>query len=246
MIVGSEKLIKISEINNQISILLNYLNNPKTVVAKSKLTRFDEMIIVEENELKRNIAKSILDIRGEAELKKLRDDIEIIEDKSPIKKFLGMFTGQNRLDDFILEQIDIRQNTIKKALSKSLRLDHNYSIHELVAEIRMFIKDNEDDPLVQDDIADLEALEKEIANSFVIIESKVEDIIHEKENKNLPVSSRITKKELIEIETYRFLNKYGYDRSDEYIKEDAVYKDTTANEISRIIEYINTSKVIDI
>ena len=246
VIVGSEKLIKISEINNQISILLNYLNNPKTIVAKSKLTRFDEMIVVEENELKRNIAKTILDIRGNAELKKLKDDIEIIEDKSPIKKFLGMFTGQNRLDDFILEQIDIRQNTIKKALSKNLRLDNNYSIHELVAEIRMFINENEDDELVQDDIADLEALEKEIAKSFVIIESKVDDIIHEKENKNLPVSSKLSKKELIEIETYRFLNKYGYDRSDEYAKEEAVYRDTTANEITRIIEYINTSKVIEI
>ncbi len=246
VIVGSEKLIKISEINNQISILLNYLNNPKTIVAKSKLTRFDEMIVVEENELKRNIAKAILDIRGNAELKKLKDDIEIIEDKSPIKKFLGMFTGQNRLDDFILEQIDIRQNTIKKALSKSLRLDNNYSIHELVAEIRMFINENEDDELVQDDIADLEALEKEISKSFVIIESKVDDIIHEKENKNLPVSSKLSKKELIEIETYRFLNKYGYDRSDEYAKEEAVYRDTTANEITRIIEYINTSKVIEI
>ena len=246
VIVGSEKLIKISEINNQISILFNYLNNPKTIVAKTKLTRFDEMIIVEENELKRNIAKTILDIRGNAELKKLKDDIEIIEDKSPIKKFLGMFTGQNRLDDFILEQIDIRQNTIKKALSKNLRLDNNYSIHELVAEIRMFILDNEDDDLVQEDMKRLEAIEKEIAKSFVVIESKVDDIIHEKENKNLPVSSKLSKKELIEIETYRFLNKYGYDRSEEYAKEEAVYNDTTANEISRIIEYINTSKVIDI
>ena len=204
------------------------------------------MEVVEENELKRNIAKSILDIRGEAELKKLRDDIEIIEDKSPIKRFLGIFTGQNRLDDFILEQIDIRQNTIKKALSRNLRLDHNYSVHELVAEIRMFIEENEDDALVQDDISDLEALEKEITKSFVIIESKVKDIIHEKENKNLPVSSGISKKEFIEIETYRFLSKYGYDRSDEYAKDEAVYTDTTASEISRIIEYINTSKVIDV
>ena len=245
-VIGSEKLIKISEINNQISILFNYLNNAKTIVAKTKLTRFDEMIVVEENELKRNIAKAILDIRGNAELKKLKDDIEIIEDKSPIKKFLGMFTGQNRLDDFILEQIDIRQNTIKKALSKSLRLDNNYSIHELVAEIRMFILDNEGDVLVQEDMERLEEIEKEIAKSFVIIESKVDDIIHEKENKNLPVSSKLSKKELIEIETYRFLNKYGYDRSDEYAKEEAVYNDTTANEIARIIEYINTSKVIDI
>ena len=45
---------------------------------------------------------------------------------------------------------------------------------------------------------------------------------------------------------YSFCNKYGYDRSDEYAKEDAVYIDTTANEIARIIEYINTSKIIDI
>ena len=92
----------------------------------------------------------------------------------------------------------------------------------------------------------LEALEKEITKSFVIIESKVKDIIHEKENKNLPVSSGISKKEFIEIETYRFLSKYGYDRSDEYAKDEAVYTDTTASEISRIIEYINTSKVIDV
>lgn len=246
VILGNERLVKISEINNQIAVLFNYLNNPKTVVAKTKLSRFDEMIVVEENELKRNIAKTILDIRGEAELKKLKDDIEIIEDKSPIKRFFGIFTGKNRLDDFILEQIDIRRNTIKKALSKALRLDYNYSIHELVAEIRMFIKDNEDDELVQDDIADLEALEKEIGKNFVIIESKVQDIIDEKENKNLPVNTKVSKKELIEIETYRFLNKYGYDRVSEYVKEEALYNDTTANEISRIIEYINTSKVMEI
>lgn len=240
-----KKLLEISEVNNQINILINYLNNPKAAIAKSKMNRFDEMIVVEENELKRDIARAILDIRGEAELKKLRDDTQIIEDKGPLKRFIGIFTGQNRLDEFMIEQIQARQSSIKRTLSKKLRLDYNYSVHEFVAEIRMFIRDNEDDELVMDDVEDLKALEQEICKSFVIIDSKVEDIIEEKERKNLPVESNITKRELIEIETYRFLNKYGYDIAERQEAEEVKYVDTTSNEIARIIDYINTSKVLE-
>ena len=224
---------------------MNYLNNPKTSIAKSRMNRFDEMIVVEENELKRDIAKAILDIRGEAELKKLKDDTQIIESKGPLKRFIGIFTGQNKMDAFMLEQIEVRQNSIKKTLAKKLRLDYNYSVHELMAEIKMFIRDNEDDELVEEDISELRGFEKEISKNFVIIESKVQDIIDEKENKNLPVDSKITKNELIEIETYRFLNKYGYDIADKQEPEEILYVDTTANEIAKIVEYINTSKVLD-
>ena len=109
----------------------------------------------------------------------------------------------------------------------------------------MFIKDNEDDELVLEDVSALREFEKEISQNFVIIDSKVKDIINEKENKNLPVSNKITKKELIEIETYRFLNKYGYDIAEKQEPEEVSYVDTTAKEISRIIEYINTSKILE-
>ena len=243
--ISGKKLLRISEVNDQIGILINYLNNPKTAIAKTKMNRFDEMIVVEENELKRDIAKAILNVRGEAELKKLRDDTQIIEDKSPIRKFFGIFNGQNKMDDFMLEQIEIRKNSIKKTLAKKLRLDYNYSIHELIAEIRMFVKDNEDDDLVLDDVSILKDFEKEISKNFVIIDSKVQDIIDEKENKNLPVDSKITKKELIEIETYRFLNKYGYDIETKQEPEEITYVDTTSNEIAKIVDYINTSKILE-
>lgn len=243
---SGKKLLQISEVNDQIGILINYLNNPKTIIAKSKMNRFDEMIVVEENELKRDIAETILEIRGEAELKKLRDDAGIIKNKGPLRRFLGIFTGQNKMDEFMLEQIEVRQNSIKKTLARKLRLDYNYSVHEFMAEIRMFIKDNEDDDLVLEDVSDLRAFEREIEKNFVIIESKVKDIIDEKENKNLPIDSKITKKELIEIETYRFLNKYGYDTIDRKQEpEEIIYTDTTANEIAKIIDYINTSKVLE-
>lgn len=229
----------------EISTLLNYLNNPKIAVRNSQVSRFDEMAIIEENELKRGIAEKIREICGEAELKKLRDDLEIIEEKGRFSRFIGLFTGQNKIDDFMIEQINYRQMVIRKTLSRKLRLAHNYSIHELMAKIAMFIDDNEDDELVQDDVIDLKALATELRRNYIILESKVQSIVEEKEGKDLPYDSRkITKKEIIELETHKFLNKYEYTILDKVTEEEPKYQDTMTNEIGRIIEYINSSNII--
>jgi len=153
-----ERLEKISKNNIEISTLINYLNNPKIAAKNSQITRFDEMAIIEENELKRCIAEKTREIRGEAELKKLKDDLEIIEDKGNVERFLGIFTGQNKLDDFMIEQIEVRRTAIRKTLSKKMSLVHNYSIHELVAEIEMFVAENEDDDEFFTNILDEEDL----------------------------------------------------------------------------------------
>ena len=49
--------------------------------------------------------------------------------------------------------------------------------------------------------------------------------------------------ELIEIETFQFLHKYGYDIVKNEVEPE--YKNTVASELSRIIEYINTSKILE-
>ncbi len=242
---NKEKLEKISKINIEISTLMNYLNNPKIAIKNSNATRFDEMAIIEENELKKGIYERIINIRGEAELKKLKEDLEIIEDKSPIKKFFGIFTGRNKLDEFMIEQIEIRQKAIRRTLAKRLGLAYNYSVHEFMAEIKMFIDENEDDELVVDDVTDLKALEEELRRNFIILDSKVQSIIDEKIGRNLPLDrSKLSKAEVIEVETYRFLNKYGYDKASDNEKEEPKYQDTMASEISRIIEYINSSGIL--
>ena len=220
---NTEELEKISETNLQVSTLLNYLNNAKAGVGK-KITRFDEISIIEENELKKEIAETIKNIRCEAELKKLSDDIEIIEDKSNFRKFIGKFTGRNKLDETMLDQIHVRQTAIKKTFKMKMPLSYNYSIHELIAEIEMFIKENQDDELVVEDIEKLRKMKEVLKKNFVIIDSRVMSIMDQKTGKNLPVASRkVSKKELIEIDTYRFLNRYGYDKAND-IKEPA-YQD---------------------
>ncbi len=238
-----EKLDKISKTNIEISTLLNYLNNPKIAARNSRATRFDEMAIIEENELKRGIAERIRELRGEAELKKLKDDYEIIEDKSSFSRFIGMFTGQNKLDEFMLEQIEVRQTAIRRTLSKKLSLAYNYSIHELMAEISMFVSENEDDELVENDVLDLKAMGEELKRNFVVLETKVQSAVFDKEGRNLPLDAKkMSKMEIIEVETYRFLKKYGYDGSQ--IKDEPKYQDTMANEISRIVEYINSAGIL--
>ena len=236
----------IAKNNIEINTLLNYLNNPKIAVKNSNATRFDEMAIIEENELKRAIAEKAREIRGEAELRKLKDDLEIINDKTALERIIGFFTGRNKLDEFMIEQIEIRQKAIRKTLSKKMSLAHNYSVHELMAEISMFIEDNQDDELVEEDVKDLKAMSDELKKNFVVSDFKVKSIITEKEHKNLPVEKKkMTKKDIIEIETYRFLNKYGYDISNNNEdKDDPKYSDTMSHEISRVIDYVKNSDVL--
>ncbi len=235
----------ISKSNIEISTLLNYLNNPRIAVRNSKISRFDEMAIIEENELKRGIAEKIREIRGEAELKKLKDDLEIIEEKGTFSRFIGLFTGRNKIDDFMIEQIEYRQTAIRRTLSRKLSLAYNYSIHELMAEITMFVNDNEDDELVQNELLDLKALAEELRRNYIVLESKVQSIVEEKEGKNLLYDNRrMTRKETIELETNRFLNKYGYNNYGVFREEEPKYQDTMTTEISRIIEYINSSNIM--
>lgn len=238
----SEELEKISKVNLQVSILLNYLNNAKSAVSK-KINRFDEMNIIEENELKKEIAETIKNIRCEAELKKLNDDLDIIEDKSNLKKFLGKFTGRDKLDKTMLDQIKVRQTAIRKNFRNKMPLAYNYSIHELIAEIEMFIKENKDDELVLEDVSLLRKIKDTLKKNFVILDSKVISIMDQKTGKNLPLASKkVSKKELIEMDTYRFLNRYGYDKS--YDKKEPDYPDTMASEIKRIVDYIKSSDIL--
>ena len=242
---AKEKLENISKVNVQVGTLINYLNNPKTAIPGTKVTRFDEMIILEENELKRGLAERIRDVLGEAELRKLKDDLEYLENRSGFERFIGIFTGQNKLDDLMIEQIIIRRDAIKRKLAGKMSLAYNYSIHDLVAKIRMFIRENDDDDLVFDTIEELRTLDAELKRNFVINDTRVETIIYAKEGKDLPVDNnkKISKAEQLEIDTYQFLNKYEYDLIDDLAKTEK-YQDTLANEIAMIVDYINSSNVL--
>jgi len=245
---SEEELERISKNSIEINTLINYFNNPKIAIGNSNITRFDEMAIIEENELKRGIQDKVRGILGEAELKKIKDDKEIIMDRTPFERFIGFFTGKNKLCDALLEQIELRQRAIRATLARKLSLAHNYSIHEIMALIQMFILDNEEDDsydeIVEPYINELKNIAEELRRNYIISDSKVQTIIFDKEGRNLPLEDkRMSKEEKAEINNYRFLRKYGYDENNTK-DEDLKYHDTSASELSRIVSFINTAKII--
>lgn len=235
----------ISKTNIGITSLFKYLNEPKSFVGKSTKTRFEEIMDVEERELKRKIAEKAREIRSAAELRKLKDDLRTIEKKGILNKFIGTFTGRNKIDSFIKSQIEYRKMAINSTLSKKIGLTQNCNIDELMAEITMFINDNRNDELVKNDVSYFKSLAKELRKNYDILENKVQSIIEKREGNNLLFDKRkASKKEIMELETHKFLNKYGYNLYNIYDEEDYEYKDTMPSEIDRIIEYINCSNVI--
>ena len=182
---NEEELERISKNSIEINTLINYFNNPKIAIGNSNITRFDEMAIIEENELKRGIQDKVRGILGEAELKKIKDDKEIVMDRTPFEKFLGFFTGKNKLCDALLEQIVLRQRAIRATLARKLSLAHNYSIHEIMALIQMFILDNEEDDsydeIVEPYLNELKNIAEELRRNYIISDSKVQTIIFDKE-----------------------------------------------------------------
>ncbi len=235
----------IAKTNIGITALLKCLNDSKNSMISNKYSRFPEMIEIEDRELKRSIAERSRKIRGEAELKKLKDDLKIIEEKGTFKKFIGILIGRNKIDNCLEMQIRYRKMAIESTLSKKLTLVQKYDIEEILAEILMFIEENEKDELIEDDVDSLKILAEELKKNYTILDSNVQTIISQRDGKNsLYVNKKITKKEIIELETQRFLNKYGYRISYVCDQEGYEYQDTMATEIDRIITYINNLNII--
>lgn len=239
------ELERISQTNIGIKSLFKYLKDSKSFDLNNVKSRFEEMIEIEEKELERLIVEKARDIRSTAELKKLKDDLRIIEKKGIFNKFIGTFTGRNKIDNFVKNQIEYRKMAIKNTLSKKVKLTQNYNIDELMAEITMFINDNKDDALVRKDVLYFQALAQELRKNYDVLENKVQTIIERREGKNSLYDKRkVSKKEIMELETHKFLNKYGYNTYDISDEEICEYRDTMPSEIDRIIEYIKASNVI--
>ena len=237
------KLSEINEINNQVTVLINYLNNPRCAIPGTDITRFDEMAIIEENALKRGIEIKIRDILAEAEIRKLNEDLEVLDSKPLFSRIIGIFSGSNKADDIAREQILVRKQAIRRKTSEKLLLARNYSIHSMVAKIRLFIRDNFEDETVEDTCEEIQELENELKRNFVINDTRVEEIVRKREGLDLPLDKNLSREEEKEIETFRFLRKYEYDMIDENNTEES-YQDTLASEISRVIDYISSTNIL--
>lgn len=231
---------KILENDNQIGVLINYFNNAKSAKPGTSIDRFDELALIEENELKRQIVEYVFKNMGKGHIDVFDREIEEIDTKSSFEKLMIFLSGRRDIEEFKIFENEFKIEKIEEKISKEFSIEKNYSIHEILAYITMFKEENMDDPdeYMQEILKKLAVVESTIQYNFSVDVDKVAEIILERSFKNLPVDREVRQmKELqrIEYETDAFLKQYGYDTMNDIISKK--YPDTVAKEIKKIVDY---------
>ena len=233
------KLTKILEVAEKAEIFLNYIYNPKNAKQRTDLNRFDELILIEENEIKRKITKEVDTIIANANLLIIDEEIDSIETKRVLEKIFDMIIGKRKKDKERVLKLEELAEEVDAKLRQKYTINRNYKIHDVLAKIMIFKSENLGDSLVKELVDKITVIEKAIAKNFVISEEKVLNKIEELKMLKLPVVVDDEKETDIEYELALMRHKYEYDNI--YTDEEVKYVDTTANEIKQIIEYIKLS-----
>ncbi len=231
---------KILENDNQIGVLINYFNNAKSAKPGTSVDRFDELALIEENELKRQIAEYVFKNIAKGHIKLLEEEIEELEDKTSMEKIAVVLSGQKDIEEFKVCEAEYKIEKIEEKLSQSLSIEKNYSIHEILAYIVMFKEENKEneDEYIEKIINKLTIVEETIEINFSVDVDKVAELILSKSYNKNPIGKKAkTMRELEKIEyaTDAFLKQYGYDTINDAASKK--YPDTVAKEIKKIIDY---------
>ena len=231
---------KVLDDDNQIGILINYFNNAKSAKPGTSIDRFDELALIEENELKRQIAEYVFKTIAKAHIKILEEENEVLEDKTSMEKISIYLSGKKDIEEFRVCENEYKIEKIEKKLSQIFSIEKNYSIHEILAYIVMFKEENtrNEDEKIQDTVQKLTMVENTIESNFSVDINKVAEIILERSFDKLPVGKKtrnMKELERIEYVTDAFLKQYSYDTINDTISKK--YPDTVAKEIKKIIDY---------
>ena len=233
------KLPKILEIAEKVEVFLNYIYNPKNAKQRTDLNRFDELILIEENEIKRKITKEVDAIIANANLIIIDEEIDTIETKKVLEKLFDIIIGKRKKDKERVIKLEELAEEVDAKLRQTYTINRNYKIHDVLAKIMIFKSENIGDELVKDLVDKITVIEKAIAKNFVISEETVLKKIEELKMLKLPVVVEKDSENEMEYELALIRHKYEYDNI--YDEEEVKYVDTTANEIKQIIEYIKLS-----
>ncbi len=233
------KLPKKLEVAEKVEVFLNYIYNPKNSKQRTDINRFDELILIEENEIKRRITKEVDSIIANANLIIIDEEIDTIETKRVLEKLFDIIIGKRKKDKERVIKLEELAEEVDAKLRQSYTINRNYKIHDVLAKIMIFKSENIGDELVKDLVDKITVIEKAIAKNFVISEESVLKKIDELKMLKLPVVIEKDTENDVEYELALLRHKYEYDNI--YNEEEVKYVDTTANEIKQIIEYIKLS-----
>ena len=227
---------KIGEFNASVNGILNDID-------KGGLSQINA---IELNVFKKAISDRITEIKVSTDMKKIDTEESKIKNKGGIKKFFGSFTGQNKTDDLILKQIQLKRNVMNKKIESNAVMDLNeqYSLHEMLAEIDLYIELNGSDMEMKDGINTLQNLRQGITSMAKNVdENKVRQKIQEAQNSKLPIvqqNGRVTKEQKIQREAQNWIIQNGYNKVHEMDirSKSSQPRDDLASRTHKLSDYI--------
>lgn len=193
---------------------------------------------IEISTLKKSIYLKIEENKSVVNLSKVENERERLLNRSMFLKIIDQFTGRAEVNRITLEQLDIKEKSIKEKLNYiKAEFRASYSIHHMMAQLEIFLEENKDDDNYIKEYENMQQIKKSILEIFKVEKEKVEK---EKENilgSSLPVALKtkkgMSREEKVIASAVSWLNKYGYINSNHQSEDiskvtskDALIKET--------------------
>lgn len=194
---------------------------------------------------KKGIYYQIEQTKASYNMSKINAERAKIINRSSFLKIIDQFTGKAEINQVTLEQLDIKQASINNKLTLIKNEDRaNYSIHQMMADIDIYIEENADNKRLAKIVKKMRDLRKGTNEVFKIEEDKVQIAKDKRLKTALPISlnkRRLSKEERIIEETNIWLSKNGYISKEQPVLDSMGkhIENPLAYEANRIVEDID-------
>lgn len=192
--------------------ILDKTENQLTLINKEDLRDVEKLQM---NAIKKGIYDKFMLIKSDIDRDRIKNEFDKIQNKNSISKAFDRFIGrENKVDKkkenlfVLIHEIDETRNSILKNSAPT----KEYKIVDILADINLFLRENEYDYKYKSQIREIKDLRDNIANTFAIDIYQLRKAMLDKQKSRFPVvidrkSSKI-KKERQKI--IAFLSKNGY------------------------------------
>lgn len=202
---------------------------------------------LESNSFKKALYDKFLLIQTKIDLKDVERAYMQLENIGFLKKFLFKVIRKNKIINEEKEHLQDAKNKIlnrREKLDKISKPEYKYSIHNILADIYIYIEDI-DINKNEEDLKEIENIKKYIIENYKIDSIKIEQIIEHKKRNCLPqvIDKKTTRLDEMRRQYNDFLIKHGYIKNDDYkrlpnINEKNVYENLIKN-FNKIIDIID-------
>lgn len=165
------------------------------------------------------------------------------KNNNPFKKFFNKITGKSKQYTLKQESINYMKEKVEQRMQNVITESKNYSIHEMLAEIEIFLEDNKEVVGIEKELIELNKLKENLGKVYRIDDLKVNKIIKDRTEENLPTTNKkVTPEQQVKIEENKFLKHNGYEEKENNKNKMSpiTYNDEElASKISVINSYIN-------